>query len=174
MEVELVKILEKRKLILLWRIDFIGLWWKEMLWGICNDVEHVILQKVTNEILVCTLLSSSYFVVGLPRTHRNKDSIMVVVDSFSKMHILYLITQHWMHLMWLTYTLKKGWNFIEFKKPLLPNHDWKFFSHFWKTIWGKLHITLNFTLYKSIDWQKNWSYSLKLGKSFGSYVGKNI
>jgi len=60
------------------------------------------------------------FVLGLPRTQRGKDSIMVVVDRFSKMT-----------------------HFIAYKKT--ADRDVKFVNHFWRTLWKKFDTKLQFS-----------------------------
>uniref|UniRef100_A0A2N9IAJ9 Integrase catalytic domain-containing protein n=1 Tax=Fagus sylvatica TaxID=28930 RepID=A0A2N9IAJ9_FAGSY len=57
------------------------------------------------------------FVMGLPPTLRRSDSIMVVVDRFSKMA-----------------------HFVACKKE-----DSKFLAHFWRTLWKKLGTNLNYS-----------------------------
>nr|GEY91091.1 ATP-dependent DNA helicase RecG [Tanacetum cinerariifolium] len=78
------------------------------------------------------------FITGLPRTPRQKDSIMVVVERFSKMahfvacHTTYDAVQ--ITSLYFTEIMRLH----GVPKTMISDRDVKFLSHFWMTLWRKL------------------------------------
>jgi len=111
------------------------------LWGSKNGLQHIPL-PVPKEPWVEIFM---YFVLGLPRSKKVRDSIFVVVYRFSKM--VHFIS---------SYKTNDSTNITNlfFREiiqlygvpmSILSNKDVKFLSYFWIVLWGNLGTKLLFS-----------------------------
>ena len=85
------------------------------------------------------------FVSGLPRTKRVRDSIFVVVNHFSKMAHFILCHKSDDAVFTADLFSKEIVRLHGMPSTIILDHDAKFFSDFWHTLWNKLGIKLLFS-----------------------------
>ena len=115
------------------------------------------------------------FMMAIPRTRRGKDSIMVVVDRFSKMaHFIACSkvddAQNIAKLYFFKVVRLHG-----IPKTIVSDRDSKFLSYFWKTLWNLLGTKLLFnTAYHPQTYRQTEVTNRTLGTLLRTFVNNNI
>jgi hypothetical protein len=85
------------------------------------------------------------FITGLPRTNKQHESIMVVVENLTKVsHFILLKTTH-KEADVVDIFMKEVARFHEITKTIVSGRDPKFTSNFWKGLFKGFGMNLNFS-----------------------------
>eukprot|EP00253_Pinus_taeda_P028245 PITA_28245 len=85
------------------------------------------------------------FITGLPRTKKNNDSIMVVVDKLSKAAHFIPVQSTYRAAQIAHVFMQNIFRLHGLPKTIISNRDVKFTSVFWKTLFANLGTQLNFS-----------------------------
>nr|GEV24945.1 hypothetical protein [Tanacetum cinerariifolium] len=114
------------------------------------------------------------FVLGLTRTQRAKDFVMVVVDRFLKMaHVVRCLKMFYSNQVARLY-FEEIMKLHGVPKTFISDRDVKFVSHFWRTLWTRLGSKLQFNSshHPQTDGETN-VVNRSLGNILRSLIGDN-
>eukprot|EP00253_Pinus_taeda_P029605 PITA_29605 len=85
------------------------------------------------------------FIIGLPRTRKNNDSIMVVVDKLSNAAHFIPVQSTYKAVKIAHIFMKNVFKLHGLPKVIISDRDVKFTSAFWRTLFAELGTQLNFS-----------------------------
>ena len=85
------------------------------------------------------------FITGLPRTQKQNDSIMVVIDKLRKSAYFILVKYNFKFIKIVQIFMKEIFRLHGIPKMVISDRDIKFTSTFWKELFAGLNTNLNFS-----------------------------
>ena len=86
------------------------------------------------------------FIISLPKTFRQHDSIMVIVDKLSKVNHFILVKYNYKDVNITHIFLKDIFRLHGVPKVIISDRDVKFTENFWKDLFKGLGTQLNFII----------------------------
>eukprot|EP00253_Pinus_taeda_P033795 PITA_33795 len=98
------------------------------------------------------------FIIGLPKTKRNNDSIMVVVEKLSKAAHFIPVQSTYKAAQIAHVFMQNVFKLHGLPKTIISYRDVKFTSAFWRTLFAELGTQLNFSIayHPQTDGQTEW------------------
>ena len=84
------------------------------------------------------------FIIGLPKTQRKNDSIMVVIDKLSKYAHFIPVKSTYKEINIAEIFMKEIFRLHKIPKMVILDRDVKFTSKFWKELFAGLDTNMNF------------------------------
>lgn len=85
------------------------------------------------------------FIIGLPKSKRNNDSVMVVVEKLSKIAHFIPVQSTYRAAQIANVFMQNIFKLHRLPKTIISNRDVKFTSAFWRTLFEGLGTQLNFS-----------------------------
>jgi len=84
------------------------------------------------------------FIIGLPKTQRKNDSIMVVIDKLSKSTHFIPVKSTYKEINFTKIFMKENFRLHGIPKMVISDRDVKFTSNFWKELFAGLDTNFNY------------------------------
>ena len=104
------------------------------------------------------------FIIGLPKTQKHNDSIMVVIDKLSK-SAHFIPVKSFKAINIVEIFMKDIFRLHGIPKMVISDRDIKFTSAFWKELFAGLNTNLNFStviIHKRMDRPKGQTRSWRI------------